>query len=133
VAGMELDFFIDRHSELDWKPGSVDCLLTLADWFVFRSFPDAAAHLRGTYCDEAGFRAIVARQGGAVATVEPCAAVIGLQRIETPRAGSIGVIGSVSNTNRQFGAIYDGSRWLTRADKGFLPLIAKPLAIWDAV
>jgi hypothetical protein len=130
---MELNRFIAWHGGLNWKPGSVDCLLTLADWFVFRGFPDPASHLRGTYDDESGFRAIVTGQGGAVATVEPCAASIGLRRIETPHTGSIGIIGSNSNLNRQFGAIHDGARWLTRADKGFLPLIAKPLAIWDAV
>jgi len=130
---MELARFIAWHGGLDWKPGSVDCLLTLADWFVFRGFPDPASHLRGTYNDEAGFQAIVTGQGGAVATVEPCATMIGLQRIETPRVGSIGIIGSASSPDRQFGAIYNGRQWLTRADKGFLPLIARPLAVWDKV
>lgn len=132
MARVELDRFVAAHSGKAWLPGRVDCLLTLADWFVYRGFNDAAAHLRGTYDSEDGYRALIDQAGGAVAMVAGCTARIGLVRIEAPRIGSIGVIGSATNVHRQFGGIYDGSRWLIRADEGFLPMIARPLAIWDA-
>lgn len=131
MAGVDLDRFCADHVLHAWKPGRVDCLLTLADWFVWRGFPDAAAHLRGTYHTEDGYRALIDQEGGAVPMVARCAARIGLVRIETPSIGSIAVIGSPTNSHRQFGVIYDGSKWLLRADKGFLPMIARPLAIWD--
>jgi len=127
---MELERFMASHSKKDWSPGSVDCLLTLADWFVWRGFPDPASHLRGTYFDEAGFRDKVSEAGGTVEIVGSCALPIGLKRIETPQIGSIGIIGSVTNTNRQFGGIFDGKQWHVRFCGGFQPMIAKPLAIW---
>jgi len=132
MAGVELDRFVADHMLRPWRDGHVDCLLTLADWFAWRGFPDAAAHLRGTYDSEAGYRTLIDQAGGAVAMVEECAARIGLVRLHTARIGSIGIIGSTTNAHRQFGGIYDGSRWKIRADKGFLPMIARPLAIWDA-
>lgn len=130
---MELSRFVATHSALSWAPGSVDCLLTLADWFVHRGHDDAAAHLRGTYDSEEGYRVLIGEAGGAVAMVAGCAASIGLLRIHVQRIGSIGVVGSTNNADRQFGGIWDGSRWLIRAKDGFLPMIARPLAIWDSI
>lgn len=131
MAGLELTRFVETHSLKSWEPGSVDCLLTLADWFRWRGFPDAAAHLRGTYTTEEGFCALLSRYGGAVAIVDECAARIAINRVDHAEIGSIGIIGSATNSSRQFGGIYDGAKWLLRADKGFLPIIAKPIAVWD--
>jgi hypothetical protein len=132
MAGLGLEDFTANHSGKPWQTGRVDCLLTLADWFVWRGHDDAARHLRGTYDSEDGYRALIDAAGGAVPMVEGCAARIGLVRLDLPRLGAIGVIGSETSSHRQYGAIHDGARWLLRADKGFLPMIARPLAIWDA-
>lgn len=133
MARVELAAFVAAHAAKRWQPGQVDCLLTLADWFVWRGFPDAAAHLRGAYHDEAGFQKLIDDAGGAVPLVGGCARSIRLSLVDVPCVGSIGVIGSTSNRARQFGAIYGGVKWLLRGDEGFLPMTAKPLAIWDAV
>ena len=66
-----------------------------------------------------------------VAVVVSCIVKIGGKQLQRPYRGSIGVIGSPSNIERQWGAIFDGSRWLIRAQAGFMPLVAPSLAIWS--
>ena len=128
---MELEKFISWHSDLPWSPGTVDCLTTVSDWLITRGFDDAVTRFRGTYHDEAGFRAIIEKFGGAVGVFDPCAESIGLVRIEKPRKGSVGVVGSSKNIHRQFGVIFNGERWLARGEFGFVPIVARPLAVWD--
>ena len=106
-------------------------MLAPADWFIFRGFGDAARDFRGTYSDEAGYRAIVTDHGGLVPIVDTHAARIGLTKINVPRRGSVGVVGSADHIHRQFGAIFDGARWMLRTKDRFEPMIAKPLTIWD--
>lgn len=93
--------------------------------------PDPAAHLRGTYTDDDGFRSIIAQAGGVEPVVQPCADTIGGRRIERPRLGAIGVIGSPTNIQRQWGAIFDGNRWLVRFRDNVAPMTARALAIWE--
>lgn len=131
MASLELTAFIADHSQKGWQPGHVDCLLTLADWFVWRGFPDAVAEYRGTYDSEDGYRQLLVMAGGPIPLISKQADAIGLVRVEQQRAGSIGVIGSKSNIQRQFGAIYDGAHWMLRADEGFLPMTARAIAVWD--
>ena len=87
------------------------------------------AQYRGTYRDEAGYQKIFSRDGCYIDIVERGAKAIGLQHGVLSR-GSIGVIGSETNLNRQFGGIFDGNRWMVRLDEGFSPMIAKPLTVW---
>lgn len=90
---------------------------------------EPAPHLRGAYDSEDGFREIIASHGGVVPLVASCADTIGA-RIDAPERGAIGVIGARGNITRQFGAIYDGGRWLVRTARGFEPVTAPTLAIW---
>ncbi|WP_283195486.1 hypothetical protein [Rhizobium sp. AN80A] len=128
---ISLSEFIDWHGSQPWQPGTLDCCLCLADWAVAIGHPDPATHLRGRYDDEAGFRAIIAEAGGVVPVVASCIVKIAGKPLQQPYLGSIGVIGSPSNIERQWGAVFDGSRWLIRAQAGFMPLVAPTLAIWS--
>lgn len=127
---MDLNDFIDAHMARPWAPGSVDCLLVLADWAMVRGYPDAAAHLRGTYHNEDGFRAIVERAGGAVPLVQDCSDRIGLTRADAPEYGFIAVVGSRRDIHRQWGGIWDGESWRVRFVNDFALVKAHPLAIW---
>jgi hypothetical protein len=122
---------VAHNNALPWQPGAVDCCMVLADWAVWLGYPDSAAHLRGTYDSDDGFRAIIASHGGAVPLVGKCAASIGLRRVPRPSCGDIGVIGSPSNIQRQFGAIHDGNGWLVRMHGGFSRMTARTLAAWE--
>ncbi|WWT40008.1 hypothetical protein [Nostoc phage Nsp-JY10] len=103
--------------------------MVLADWLMSNDCPDPAAHLRGTYCDEAGYRDLIAKRGGLVELVGSCVDPF-CDRVSVPEEGDIGVVGSTSNARRQFGAIFDGARWVVRTAGGFVAVSAKPVAIW---
>lgn len=122
--------FIADNNTRPWQPGAVDCCMVLADWAVWLGHPDPAAHLRGTYDSDEGFRAIIAAAGSVPALVAKCVPASG-KRIQHPQRGAIGVIGSPSNIHRQFGAIHDGSGWLVRMHGGFGRMTAKTLAAWE--
>lgn len=122
--------FISAYEVKPWDPGKVDCCLALAAWAIWLGYPDPAAHLRGTYNSDAGFRAIFERSGGVVPLVASCAARIAAKPVITPQSGDIGVIGSLASDERQFGAIFDGERWRVRFTNKYAAMIASPLAIW---
>lgn len=123
--------FLAAHDAKPWKPGTVDCCLALASWAIWLGHRDPAPHLRGIYDSEDGFRAIISAAGGVVPVVARCADRIGGKIVTAPKAGAIGVIGSPHVHDRQFGAIFDGSRWRVRFIKGFGQMAARPLAIWE--
>lgn len=131
VVKSALQLFLAAQSSREWAPGSVDCCLLLADWAIWLGHVDAASHLRGTYSDEAGFQAIIAASQGVVPLVAGCASRINGRLITSPSIGAIGVIGSPHAIGRQWGAIFDGSRWLVRFRDGVGPISARPLAIWE--
>lgn len=123
--------FVRAYGEKPWRPGvDVDCCLFLASWALWLGHRDPAAHLRGTYDSDDGFRLIVEHAGGIMPLVEDCAVRIDGRRVQRPACGSIGVIGSPTNIHRQFGAIHDGERWLVRFRNSVGPMVATPLAIW---
>lgn len=127
----KLEAFFRHHEEQAWNPGRVDCCLFLASWAVWLGHPDPAPHLFGTYDSEDGFRAIISAAGGVVPVVERCVSNIGGKRVQQPFCGAVGVIGSSTNIDRQFGAIFDGSRWNVRFIHSIGPMAAAPLAIWS--
>ncbi|MHC2573964.1 DUF6950 family protein [Rhizobium leguminosarum] len=127
----DLEAFIAENNKRGWRPGEVDCCMFLASWAIWRGHPDPAAQLRGTYSDEAGFRSIVTEAGGVVPVVQRCIESIGGRLVDRPKHGVVGVIGSHSDMTRQWGAIFDGSRWLMRFRDNVGPVAARPLAIWE--
>ncbi|PKA40656.1 hypothetical protein CWR43_28180 [Rhizobium sullae] len=104
--------------------------MVLADWAVWLGHEDPAAHLRGMYDTDEGFRAIIATAGGAVPVVQRCVSTTQGKPTTAPTRGDIGVIGSPTNIHRQFGAIHDGEGWLVRMHGGFGRMTAKTLAAW---
>jgi hypothetical protein len=130
LVAPRLAAFIAAHVCLRWEPGQIDCCLFLADWARWIGHSDPAAHLRGKYNSEDGFRAIITAAGGVVPVVAECIANIGGQLINSPACGAVGVIGSRTHFNRQWGALYDGERWLVRSRDGIGPVVAQPLAVW---
>lgn len=102
----------------------------MAAWAVWLGYPDPARDWRGTYDSEDGFRAIIHKAGGVVPLIEACAATIRAKRVQQPSVGDTAVIGSATNIDRQFGAIFDGARWNVRFVNKIGPMAATPLAIW---
>nr|WP_246812862.1 hypothetical protein [Ensifer sp. ENS07] len=103
----------------------------LAAWAIWLGHPDPAAHLRGTYSSEEGFRAIIEQTGDMTVLVDSCASLIRGERLQRPVCGAIGVIGSAANIHRQFGAIHDGERWQVRFKNGIGPMTAQSLGVWS--
>ncbi|WP_376776737.1 DUF6950 family protein [Rhizobium laguerreae] len=130
LVGDRLAAFVADNSSIPWRPGTVDCCMFLASWAMWIGHPDPAGHLRGTYDDDDGFRRIIAAAGGVVPVVESCISSIGGVRIAAPSLGAVAVIGARTNTEHQFGAIFDGQRWLVRFTNRVGHMAACPLAIW---
>jgi hypothetical protein len=127
-----LDAFLSTNTQQPWTPGgTVDCCLALAEWAIWLGYDDPAAHLRGAYTPGQGQLDILASNGGALELVRRCAESIGGELTSSPKRGTIGVVGSANNHTRQFGAIHDGEKWLTRTPSGWTPVSARLLAAWD--
>lgn len=94
--------------------GVSDCSLVLADWAMANDHADSAGNLRGEYATETECRALLAARGGLPAVVGDCAAKIGLAPLQEPAFGAIAVVGSASRPDRQWGAIWNGHRWMVR-------------------
>ena len=94
--------------------GVSDCSLVLADWAIANGYPDGAAALRGVYSTDAECRALVEGSGGLAVVVGTCAANIGLTPIHEPEFGAVAVIGPPHRPERQWGAIWNGQRWMVR-------------------
>lgn len=127
----KLQAFFSYHAAQPWNPGRVDCCLFLASWALWLGRPNPALHLFNTYDNEDGFRAIISNAGGVVPIVERCVSNIGGKRVQQPFCGAVGVIGSLTSMERQFGAIFDGARWNVRFIHSIGPMAAAPLAIWS--
>lgn len=127
----QLGAFLQVCAAEPWQPGAVDCCMFLASWAMWLGHSDPASHLRGTYDSEDGFRRIIEETAGVVPLVATCVRAIQGRALSAPAAGVIGVIGSSSNFDRQWGAIFDGRQWLVRTKAGVTAFSAKPLAIWE--
>lgn len=126
----KLATFVEAHALLPWAWGRVDCTLTLADWVVANGRPDPAVKWRGAY-DEAGWREAIAARGGILPIVAGICDELGIRETAAQDRGDVGVIGSSFRFERQWGAIFDGRRWLVRGPQGFVAMTAKPLRVWQ--
>lgn len=123
--------FLAANGARPWAWGAVDCCMVLADWALANGHGDLRAPFRGAYADEAGCLAIVVQRGGVLPIVSDGCARIGLIQTEIRVPGVIGVIGSLTVPTRQWGALWDGARWLVRDAEGFTPVTARALGIWS--
>lgn len=69
----------------DFKRGSRDCLLSIADYVLLRDGVDYGAKYRGAYDDATSADALIARDGGARAMIDAS----GLPRVSEPARGDI--------------------------------------------
>lgn len=107
-----LERFVLDASPHVW--GLSDCSMVLADWAASNGHPDPGTGWRGTYDSEASCRALLERRGGLLNHIGICASVVGLTQVLEPEFGCIAVIGSTRNPDRQWGAIWNGFRWLVK-------------------
>lgn len=127
----DLATFLAENGALPWAWGSVDCCMALADWAQANGHGDLLAQYRGIYDDQAGCLAIVVERGGLLPIVGDGCARVGLTGTEIRTPGVIAVIGSLTVPTRQWGAIWDGSRWQVRGAEGFDPMAAPVLRMWS--
>jgi hypothetical protein len=125
----KLSAFLEANQKRAWEWSVVDCCMTPADWAVELGSEDPVPDLRGTYHTEEECRALVLRAGGIMHLVSRLEQV-GWHRASSPSDGSIAVIGSPTIINRQWAAICHEGRWKVRMDIGFVPFMARPLAMW---
>lgn len=115
--------------------GQRDCSLILADWLVLNGYADTAGHLRGTYATEDECRAVVEAAGGLVPLVGDCAKRAGLSPALEPHLGAVAVVGSPHDLKKQWGAIWNGERWLVLwQDRGknlLVPFMVQALSMWS--
>ena len=119
--------FLQRYTDRPFAWGADDCSLFLADWWQEIHGVDPAAHLRGTYSDEAGKAAIVMAAGGIVNLVAGIAA----------RAGASVRMRHSEIIPEDFaviapgvGAIWDGQFWVGRSVIGLT--FTSDATIWRA-
>lgn len=104
----------ERGVKFSWDSwGTGDCLMYIAGWGIMLNGVDFAAHLRGTYSDEAGARRAIAREGGSVALFDR---VAGPRR--EPGEHARGDIGLLTLGDWHMGFICTGSMWSCRAGEG---------------
>jgi hypothetical protein len=106
-------------------------MLFPAAWAIWLGHRDPVEEWRGAFSNEAEYLAIVRAAGGCVPLMAVAAARISGRPLAVPTCGAVGVIGSPTNLDRQFGAIFDGSRWLVRFSNRIGSMTARPLAIWE--
>lgn len=123
--------FLAAQERKNWDPATLNCMLFPAAWAIWLGHRDPVENWRGAFASEAEYLAIVRAAGGCVPLMEAAAARINARALAVPVCGAVGVIGSPNNPERQFGAIFDGSRWLVRFTNRIGSMAARPLAIWS--
>lgn len=122
--------FFGHWGGLPWRWGTVDCCAVLAAWAMERGHGDLLEPFRGRYESREGCESIIEGYGSLAALIGRQASRIGLAPASEPAVGVMAVIGSPKRGLRQWGAIYDGSRWQVRACEGFMPMSAPILCMW---
>jgi hypothetical protein len=112
---------IDAASRLPFEWGRADCCLFAADAVWALTQRDPAAAWRGTYMDESGAMAIVARAGGLDALVETGLSSIGItpERI-APGFGQRGDVALFAGALGETLGVVEGAAIVARAPDGVL-------------
>ncbi|MBX4992292.1 hypothetical protein ABID08_000723 [Rhizobium binae] len=123
--------FLAAQERKAWDAATLNCMLFPAAWAIWLGHRDPVENWRGAFASENEYLAIVRAAGGCVPLMEKAAERINARRLMVPVCGAVGVIGSHTNFDRQFGAIFDGRRWLVRFTNRIGSMAARPLAIWS--
>ncbi|PDS97514.1 hypothetical protein CO659_12680 [Rhizobium sp. S9] len=123
--------FLAAQERKSWDPATLNCMLFPAAWAIWIGYRDPVEKWRGAFRNEEEYLAIVRAAGGCVPLMAEAVARIGGRPLSVPVCGAVGVVGSPTNLDRQFGAIFDGCRWLVRFTNRIGSMSARPLAIWS--
>ncbi|MBO0141516.1 hypothetical protein JZX87_10110 [Agrobacterium sp. Ap1] len=110
----------EKGKPFSWDSfGTGDCMTFVAGWGMLLNGIDFAAHLRGRYSDEAGARAMLNAEGGAV---------VFFDRVSGPRKaeGERGDIGLMAFNGWHLAMICTGSMWVLRAGTSGIRYIRRP-------
>jgi hypothetical protein len=130
-----LSAFLQRAAAEPFRFGEWDCCMTLANWLRELTGSDPAAHLRGRYASEFGWKRIVVRAGGLLPLVRGVVEGAGLRRVNeaglTVEPGDVAVA-MIPQVGR-VGGIIVGRGVAMKLDRGLVVMPALPLAAWRAV
>lgn len=126
-----LSAFLDAKSRAPLAWGRDDCLIDAADWAVALGLADPAAPWRGTYDDEAGADAVLARHGGLVALMAEGLEATGWRRTDAPETGDIGALWAPTRAGPALIAgVRCGDRWACRGVRGRALIRGEAEACW---
>lgn len=123
--------FLRRQAGTAFVIGQSDCLLTVAAWVQVVTGIDLGAQYRGTYSTALGWRRVLLRQGGMLATVDRLLGAVGWHRaVDAGRPGDVGVIQVAGHGPA--GALRARDRWVLKLDRGLTGHASPPvLACWS--
>lgn len=104
--------------------GGDDCTTFVATWMIKHVGWDPAIHLRGTYSTKEEANAIVDAAGGIAALVASCVEPMGINRIQQPHDGDIGIVTAMTGFDADGAAVKDipaikfGPLWAVMSARG---------------
>lgn len=124
--------YLKSEASRRWQDGVVDCTMFAADWAATWGLGDPAAKWRGLYSTDEEARCLIARAGGLLNLFQQGLASIGIDGVNDPIEGDVGVIRAVGMDRREehIGAIWTGRRWAFRVEDGLAFASAEFLRCW---
>lgn len=129
---MTLAEYLKASVSRSWEPGAFDCCFFPGEWAVSWGRGDPMATWRGRYRTDRGGLRFIKRAGGLVQLWERGLLSIGVNRVDEPQAGDVGVVLAINDAMRPepVGGIWTGTKWAFAAARGLAFSPATPLAIW---
>lgn len=126
----DLKSFLAWLARTPFTYGQTDCALVLGRWWEMNHGCNPAAHLIGTYHDEAGCAVVLRSHRGLLRLVDGLCRTIGARRTALPKAGDIAV---VNWGCAQYGAICTpAGKWAIKCRAGLtITSNCRPLMIWS--
>lgn len=111
--------------------GVTDCCMFPANWVRLKRGIDPLARYRGTYADEAGWRALAKQAGGLQALIGHAFDGVGLDRVSAGESspGDVALV-HVPRFDFTAGAIRTEFGWVLKLTRGLCRLRCEPLSVW---
>lgn len=127
----DLAAFLAQASRTPFAWDGLNCLTFPADWVLARRGVDLAEGFRGRVRTALGAKRFLARAGGLLAFAQTRAAACGLEPIDDPKAGDVGVVAIWDGEAvKPAGAICAGRRWVVIERKRLLSAPMQPVMAW---
>lgn len=129
---MTLGEYLKAAARQAWKSGKADCTTFPADWALSWGLGDPMACWRGLYSTDEEARCLIARAGGLLNLFQDGLAAIGIDGVNEPETGDIGVIRAIGLDRKEthIGGIWTGRRWAFRVEGGLAFASADFLRCW---